>query len=106
MRFEQQHDLGQAEAIRRIDSLLEALLARTPPGGITISNAEKRWSGNRMDFAFNASRGFFGTSISGSMLVNDHDVVVEAQLPGIVRAFVAEDTVRDVIRRELQRLLA
>jgi hypothetical protein len=105
MRVEQQHALGQAEAIRRIDTFLDELMAR-PPGGVTIGRAEKTWTGNRMDFALNASRGFFGATVSGAMVVTDDTVEIETSLPGLVRSFVGEDAVRDAISRELARVLA
>jgi hypothetical protein len=105
MKVVQQHKLGQAEAIKRIDRFLDKLMAREPPAGVTIKNPQKTWNGNRMDFAFNASRGFFGTTIEGKVQVTDDEVVLDSELPGLVRTFVGEDTVRDVIARELGRLL-
>jgi hypothetical protein len=105
MKVVQRHKLGQAEAIKRIDSFLDKLMAREPPAGVTIKNPQKTWNGNRMDFAFNASRGFFGTTIAGNMKVTDDTVELDSELPGMVKTFVGEDTVRDVIARELGRIL-
>jgi hypothetical protein len=105
MRVEQRHNLGQAEAIRRIDGFLDELMTRQLPAGVTIRNPQKTWTDNRMDFAFNASRGFFGTNISGAMVVTDDVVVVDSELPGMVKTFVGEDVVRDLIARELGRIL-
>jgi hypothetical protein len=105
MRVEQRHDLGQAEAIRRVDGFLDELMARQAPGRITITNARKSWAGNRMDFSFNAGKGFFATNLAGNMVVTDDAVVVESHLPGIVKSFVGEDKIREVIGRELARVL-
>jgi hypothetical protein len=106
MHIEEQHQLGQAEAISRIDSFLDALMERQPPGGVTIRNPQKSWSGNTMEFSFTAAKGLFGTSISGRMQVEDDRVVVDSELPALVRSFVGEDRIRDVISRELGRLLS
>jgi hypothetical protein len=106
MRIEQKHSLGEAEAMRRIDTVLDDLLGREPPGGITVSNAWKNWNGNRMDFSLSAGKGMFRTTVSGTMLVTKGAVVVESELPGLVRSFVGEDRVAGVLQRELARVLA
>jgi hypothetical protein len=106
MRIEQEHRLGQAEAIRRIDTVLDDLMTREPPGGITISNAWKNWNGNRMEFSLSAGKGPFRTTVSGTMLVTDDRVLVQSELPGIVRSFVGEDRVAGVLQRELARVLS
>ncbi len=105
MRIEQKHRLGQQEAIRRIDTILDDLMAREPPGGITVSNAWKNWDGNRMDFSASAGKGLFRTTVSGRMLVTDDAVVVESELPGIVKSFIGEERVAAVLQRELERVL-
>ena len=105
MNVVQRHKLGQAEAIKRIDGFLDELMAREPPAGVTIKNPQKTWNGNRMDFSFSANRGFFGTTITGTMVVTDASVTLDSELPGIIRTFVGEDAVRDVIARELGRIL-
>jgi len=106
MHIEEEHGLGQQEAKERIDSFLEALMQRRPPGGVAIRNPEKAWNGNTMDFSFTAAKGLFGTSISGRMRVEDDRVVVDSELPVLVRSFVGEDRIKETISRELARLLS
>lgn len=106
MHIEERHELGQQEAISRLDGFLDALMERQPPGGITIKNPEKAWNGNTMDFSFSAAKGLFGTSISGRMRVEDDRVVVDSELPVLIRSFVGEDRIREVVSRELARLLS
>ncbi len=105
MYIEEPHDLGQQEAIARIDSFLEALMQQQPPGGVTIKNPAKRWDGNTMHFSFTASKGFFGTTIRGQLHVEDNRVVMDSDLPALVRSVVGEDRIREVISRELGRVL-
>jgi hypothetical protein len=105
MHIEHPHELGREEAIERIDDFLEGLMRRQPPGGITIKDPEKRWDGNTMAFSFTAAKGLFGTSIRGLLRVEDDRVVMETDLPPLVRGFVGEDRIRDAISRELGRLL-
>jgi hypothetical protein len=104
MRIEQVHGLGRQEAITRVDALLDRLI-RDPPGGVTVKNPRKEWDGHRMVFSFTMSRGFFGTSFHGSMDVLDDRVVVESELPPVVKGLVGEERVRHAISGELAKLL-
>ncbi len=105
MRVEQTHELGAEEAIRRLDDFIDRMMGRQPPGGVVVKSPWKAWNGNQMDFSFDVRRGVFGTTISGTMMVTDDMVIVESQLPAVVRTFVGEETVAGTIRSELGRLL-
>jgi hypothetical protein len=105
MQIEQRHELGQKEAIRRIDTFLDELMRREPPGGVTIKHARKDWDGNRMSFSVAAAKGFFGATIQGVMEVMADRVVVNSDLPALLQGVVGEDRIRDTIARELGRLL-
>jgi hypothetical protein len=104
MRIEQSHSLGQAAAISRIDRFLEKLV-QNPPGGVTVKDAQRDWDGNRMNFSFTAAKGFLGTSIRGVMDVLDDKVVVESELPSLVKSLLGEDRIRHVIANELGNML-
>lgn len=106
MRIEQPHELGAEEAIRRLDNFIDRMMGRQPPGGVAVKSPRKAWNGNQMDFSFDIRRGFFGTTISGTMMVTEDLVIVESQLPAVVRGFVGEETVAGTIRSELGRLLS
>jgi hypothetical protein len=104
MRIEQPHALGQQEAIGRMNGLLDRLI-QDPPGGATIKEVHRRWHGERMTFSFAVSRGFFGAEFSGSMDVTDDRVVVAAELPPLVKSFVGEERIRQVIGDHLGNVL-
>ena len=104
MRIEQSHSLGQQEAVGRIDQFLDRLV-REPPGGVTIKDATRDWDGSRMSFSFTAARGFFGTSVRGSMDVLDDRVVLESELPAIVKSILGEERIQQAISSELGNLL-
>jgi len=104
MRIEQSHNLGQEAAIGRIDRFLEKI-AQNPPGGVTVMDARKDWDGHRMNFSFTAAKGFLGTTISGVMDVLDDKVVIESELPSLVKSFVGEDRIRSAIADGLGKML-
>ena len=104
MHIERNHNVGKAEAIRRIDTLLDDLMRRRPPGGVTVQDAAKSWSDNLMNFSFKAKKSFLGVTISGLVRVNDSSVAMDFDVPGLVTTFVSEDKIRDAITKELDGL--
>ena len=101
MHIERTHNVGKKEAIHKIDTFLDELMRRQFPGGVAIKEASRSWSDNAMRFSFKAKKGFFGTTISGVIRVNDDSIVVDSDLPGLVTAFVSEDQIRNVINEQL-----
>jgi hypothetical protein len=104
MRIEQSHSLGQEAARSRIDRFLEKLV-QDPPGGVTVKDAQRDWNGNRMTFSFTAAKGFLGTSIKGVMDVMDDKVVVESELPPLVKNLLGEDRIRRALSDGLNMML-
>ena len=88
-----------------MNRLLDRLI-KDPPGGATIKEVRRRWDGERLTFSFAISLGFFGAEFSGTMDVTDDRVVVEAELPALVKSFVGEERARQVIADHLGRELA
>jgi hypothetical protein len=105
LRIELSHSLNGSEAIRRLDTFLESLIAREWPHGIEVTDARKQWAGNRMTFGFAVGKGGFSTSIEGTVDVDDGRVVLESPLPALARLFVGEDRIREAVARELRRAL-
>ena len=106
MHIERTHNVGKKKAIHKIDTFLDELMRRQFPGGVAIKEASRSWSDNAMRFSFKAKKGFFGTTISGVIRVNDDSVVMDSDLPGLVTAFVSEDQIRKVINEQLDGLFS
>ena len=105
MHFEQPHQLGQQQAIQRLDSTLSDLMTRTPPAGLDITDPQKTWAGNRMNFSFKAAKGFFGAHIHGSMEVTDNAVIVDAELPTMLTRFMGEDRIIEMLSQQIANVL-
>jgi hypothetical protein len=105
MRIERNHNLGQPEAFRRIDTFLNELMQRPLPAGLQITTPSKIWSGNLMNFSFKAKKGWLGTTIAGTILVTDQSVVFDSDLPGLVTTFVSEEAIRKLINQEFDDAL-
>ncbi|HEY3381947.1 MAG TPA: polyhydroxyalkanoic acid system family protein [Vicinamibacterales bacterium] len=106
MRIEQGHQLSLDEAMGRVDQFLDGLAQQTLPGGLTIKDPLKVWEGNRMTFSFTAAKDAFGLTIRGAVEVTDQHALVETDLPALVKTFIGEDRIKDLVSRELGKVLA
>jgi hypothetical protein len=106
MRVEATHTLSHDEARQRLERVVEGLVSRPWPGGVTVRDVTRAWAGDQLDFSFVLARGFFSAPIAGRLFVDDAVAVIETTVPGIVVTFVGEDRIRDVIRHELEHALA
>jgi len=105
MHVEQKHSLGKAEASRRIDSKIEEAMRQGPPAGIAVADFSKTWSGDTLRISFTAKKGFFGVNIAGVVQVTDDLVTMDAELPGLLTAFVSEEKIRGDIQKQLGQML-
>lgn len=76
------HNLGKAEALRRLQGGLTSLKSQF---GDKVASINENWTGDRMDFQVGA----MGQNVSGHLDVMEEQVRVEVQLPWIL-AMVAE----------------
>jgi putative polyhydroxyalkanoate system protein len=92
------HRLSRDEARQRI----QAEVAQLRHDHATfLRDARETWTGDRMDFALSA----LGQSICGYLLVEDHAVHVEVELPWLL-AMLAGPVKREVERQGRQLLEA
>ena len=71
------HDLGRAEARRRIQCGFAKLSSQFPGGGEACS---EHWENDRLAFSVRA----MGQNVSGVVNVLDAEVTMEIQLPGVL----------------------
>ena len=91
------HQLGRAEARRRIESGFAQVVQQLPGSGGTCT---ERWDGDRLTF----SVGAMGQTLAGGVDVHENALTIEIQLPGML-GMVAEG-VKDRLRKAGQLLLA
>ena len=71
------HQLGRAEARRRIEAGFANILQQLPGSGGTCS---QRWDGDRLTFGVTA----MGQTVAGVIDVLDAAVTMEIELPGVL----------------------
>ena len=77
------HQLGRAEARRRIDTGFANMLRSFPGAG--SGGGTQRWDGDRMDFSVAA----LGQSVTGTVTVDDAVVTMAFVLPGLLGMLAA-----------------
>jgi len=72
------HQLGRAEARRRIETGFASIAGQLPASG---SPRIERWDGDRLTFSITG----LGQTVSGVVDVFDATVTMEIELPGVLR---------------------
>lgn len=98
------HNSDQAAAVAKIDGFLEKMMTRPLPAGVKLKKAEKSWNGGRMTFTARFSKGILGATIDGTVDVTDREVIMDSQVPALLRAFVSEDQIAKVINEQFDDL--
>lgn len=89
------HELGRAEARRRIDEGVDRMIQQIG----AVGEIKRSWVGDVLNFTVNA----IGQSVTGTVAVEDREVRLEVHLPGIL-AMIA-NKVKGRLRDEGQLLL-
>lgn len=90
------HQLGRAEARRRLEGGFARLVDQLPGAGSACS---QHWDGDRLSFGVTA----MGQKVSGVIEVLDASVLMEIELPGILG--VLANGLKDRLRKAGQLLL-
>jgi hypothetical protein len=90
------HQLGRAEARRRIEGGFAKFVHVLPGSGSTCS---ERWDGDRLTFGVAA----MGQTVKGVIDVNDAAVTMEIELPGVLGMIASG--LKDRLRKAGQLLL-
>jgi len=90
------HQLGRAEARRRVEGGFANILRQLPGSGGTCS---ERWDGDRLTFSVSG----LGQTVSGVVDVLDAAVTMELELPGLLG--MVADGLKERLRKAGQLLL-
>jgi hypothetical protein len=106
MHIEFHHTLGKQEAVRRIDGWIDAMKDSAIPAGVTVEDFTKTWADNVLTVSCRVKKLFFGANVSAVATVNDDVVVIELELPGVIKALLPEEKVRQGLEKQILPLLA
>jgi hypothetical protein len=90
------HNLPQEEALKRIQNLLTETRKEH---GDKISDLTEKWNGNTGEFSFKA----MGFAISGTLIVNENTISLDAELPFAASLFKGK--IQELITERAEKLL-
>jgi len=93
------HELGKAEAKRRIKEGFESMDQLEASGMPGVLSFEKRWDGDR--FAFKA--GSLGQTISTTLEILEHSVQITIDVPSFLAAFA--NFIKSAVTKETVKAL-
>jgi len=98
------HQVTKEQAISKIDNFINNLMSKSFSNDVKIIEPRKQWNSDVMTFSFKAKKGFFSATIEGKVTVNGTEVILTSELPGIVKAFVSEEKIKDTINEQFNLL--
>jgi len=105
MRVTVNHDKGLEGAKKIVNDSADQLLASAASGPVKITDMNRQWNGNNMDFAFVGRMGFFSAPIRGQVLVTEKEVTIDVELPGLLKQFMPEEKIRAQVEGRVRGLL-
>jgi hypothetical protein len=105
MTVEKKNSYGKEEAKKKIENLISKFKNESFPGGVTVSEVEQEWNGDQLNFSFKAKKGFLGTTVKGKVGVTEEKIVLDTEIPGLVKNFVNEDQIKSVIQQKMDEYL-
>lgn len=99
------HKTTAGKAIEKVDQSSDSLFEIPGGGPVQLADKKKSWNGQTMNFSLNAKVGFISLPISGTVVVDDTNVTVHCELPGMIRKLGGEDAIRSSIERKVRGML-
>jgi hypothetical protein len=99
------HRTTAAKAVAMVDRSATTLFEGVGGSPVELVDRKKNWKGQVMDFSLTARVGFISVPISGTVVVDDVNVTVQCQLPGLVNQFIGEDKIRASVDSKIRGML-
>ena len=104
MRVDVTHQLGKEAAMPVMDRCLDHLLGGLG-SNIEILDKKTSWTGANMRFSFTGKVGYISVPLAGTIDVNDANVIVNMDLPPMVKTFIGEDKIHRIVETNVREML-
>ena len=98
------HSKQKSQVVEILDRPLSALFAGVI-SGFEIAEELRTWNESVMTFSFIGRVGFISIPLAGTMDVRETLVIVDVDLPPVVKMFVGEDKVKAGLEKEILALI-
>lgn len=99
------HHTTAEKAIATVDRSANSLFEGAGGSPLELVDRKKSWHGPVMDFSLTARVGFISVPISGTVTVDDVNVTVQCELPGIVKQFIGEEKIQASVGGKIRGML-
>jgi hypothetical protein len=105
MRITVTHGKTKAEALKVVNEAADRALSAALPGPLRLSNIQKSWSGDQLNFSLTATLMSMSAPIRGYILVTDRDITIEADLPALLTKLFPEQQLEAAAEQRIKGLL-
>jgi len=105
MRVTVSHNKGLEGAKKIVNDSADQLLMSAATGPVQITDMQRDWNGNTMNFSFRAGMGIFSAPLKGLVTVTEKDVTIDIDLPPMLKQFIPEEKVRAQVEGRIKGLL-
>ncbi len=105
MRITVSHNKPPAEIRSNIDRGFDDIFKGLPVGPVQITDEQRTWAGNTMNFSFNAKAAFLTVPVKGWITVEEKQVTIELDLPSFLKNFLPEEKVKTAVESSVRGLL-
>ncbi len=104
MRVTVSHNKPLEEVRERVDRSLDRLAASVATGPLVITDQQKSWSGDTMNFSLTAQMGFLRAPFRGWIRVGETEVTIDLDL-GLLGSLIPADRAQAALSRSVKGLL-
>ena len=105
MRITVSHNKNPLEIKANIDRGFDDIFKGLPIGPVQITDEQRTWVGDTMNFSFNARAAFLTVPVKGWVLVESQQVTVELELPVFLEKFIPGEKMKSSIESGVKGLL-
>jgi hypothetical protein len=98
------HNRSRQEVIGIVDRSLDDAFRAMGGGLLQVTDTQKSWTGDTMNFSMTAKAGFLTAPVRGTVLVSGTDVTIDADL-GILGKLITDDKAKSIIENRVKGLL-
>ena len=104
MKITVSHERSIEEVKEAINRSLDDVFTGASALPVKIAQERRSWQGDTLVFSFVAKMGFMSTPISGTVLVTDHDLTIDANL-GLLERLIPAAQAQQAVSSRVKALL-
>lgn len=105
MRVTVSHTKNPDEIKANIDRSFDDIFKGLPVGPVQLTDEQRVWVGNTLNFSFNAKAAFLAVPVKGWIAVEPKLITIEVELPAFLKNFLPEEKVKSAVESGVKGLL-